>query len=148
MAKFNTVFDCSVMQLPKIHNRAGNITPINGNVEVPFSIRRVYYLYDVPGGEDRGGHAHYELQQFIVAASGSFDVLLDDGINKRTVSLNRPYFALHVVPGIWRELTNFSSGSICMVLASHIYEAADYIREYTIFKEFKSKLIITDNHGK
>jgi hypothetical protein len=140
MVKFNTVFDCSLMQLPKIHNRAGNITPINGNVEVPFQIRRVYYLYDVPGGEDRGGHAHYELQQFIVAASGSFDVLLDDGINKRTVSLNRPYFAIHVVPGIWRELTNFSSGSICMVLASHIYEASDYIRDYNLFLDFKKNL--------
>ncbi len=133
----NTVFDCSVMELPKIHDRSGNITPVNGNSEVPFNIKRIYYLYDVPGGESRGGHAHYELHQFVVAASGSFDIQLDDGKNKRTIFLNRPYFALHIVSGIWREISNFSSGSICMVIASHPYNEQDYIRKYNDFIEFR-----------
>jgi len=141
MGKMTSVFDCAVMHLPKIHNRAGNITPINGGIDVPFDIQRVYYLYDVPGGQGRGGHAHHKLQQFIVAAGGSFDVLLDDGINKRTISLNRPYYALHIVPGIWREISNFSSGSISMVLASHVYDEADYIRNYQDFISFKSEFI-------
>jgi hypothetical protein len=110
-------------------------------IDVPFPIKRVYYLYDVPGGQGRGGHAHYQLQQFLVAAGGSFDVLLDDGINKRTISLNRSYYALHIVPGIWRELANFSSGSICMVLASHLYEASDYIRDYQQFLSFKAEFV-------
>lgn len=140
MTKANTVFDCSLMELPKINNRAGNITPINGNIDVPFDIRRVYYLYDIPGGEGRGGHAHYELQQFIIAASGSFDIQLDDGVQKRSIFLNRPYYALHIVPGIWREITNFSSGSICMVLASHVYDEKDYIRKYDEFLKFRKNL--------
>lgn len=131
--KKNTVYDCSIIELPKIHNRAGNITPISNNIDIPFDIKRVYYLYDVPGGEERGGHAHNELQQYIIAASGSFDVVIDDGKIKRTISLNRPYFALHIVPGIWRELRNFSSGSICLVLASHKYDEEDYIRDYNVF---------------
>lgn len=134
----NTVYDCSVIELPKIHNRSGNITPIQGNVEIPFDIKRVYYLYDVPGGEERGGHSHKELQQFLVAASGSFDVILDDGKTKRTIHLCRPYMALHIVPGIWRELTNFSSGSICLVLASHNYDENDYFREYNKYLEWKN----------
>ncbi len=137
MNKQSTVYDCSVIVLPKIHNRAGNITPIQGNIEAPFDIKRVYYLYDVPGGEERGGHAHKELQQFIIAASGSFDVIIDDGNIKRTIHLNRPYNALHIVPGIWRELTNFSSGSICLVLASRNYDENDYIRDYNEFLELK-----------
>lgn len=140
MTKANTVFDCSLMELPKIHNRAGNITPINGNIDVPFDIKRVYYLYDIPGGEGRGGHAHYELQQYIVAASGSFEIQLDDGTQKRSIFLNRPYYALHIVPGIWREITNFSSGSICMVLASHIYDEKDYIRTYDDFIAYRKNL--------
>ena len=102
-----------------------------------FNIRRIYYLYDIPGGESRGGHAHKELYQLIVSASGSFEVLLDDGINKKIVRLNRPNFGLLVVPGIWRELFEFSSGAICMVLASHKYDEADYIREYKSFKNLK-----------
>ena len=137
--KKTTVYDCSVIELPKIHNRAGNITPINGGIEVPFEIKRVYYLYDVPGGEERGGHAHIELQQFIIAAGGSFDVIIDDGKTKRTVHLCRPNMALHIVPGIWRELTNFSSGSICLVLASTVYEEKDYIREYIDYLAFISR---------
>jgi hypothetical protein len=133
MTKAN-VYNCSIIELPKIHNRAGNITSIEGSINVPFDIERIYYLYDMPGGESRGGHAHKELQQLIVALSGSFDVLLDDGINKRTITLNRPYFGLYVSPMMWRELTNFSSGGVCMVLASMKYSEDDYIREYQNFK--------------
>ncbi|GHU80520.1 dTDP-6-deoxy-3,4-keto-hexulose isomerase [Bacteroidia bacterium] len=131
------VFNCNVLTLPKIHNRAGNITALNNSVDIPFDVNRVYYLYDVPGGEDRGGHAHRELQQLIVAVSGSFDVTIDDGRNKKTISLNRPYYGLLVVPGIWRDLTNFSSGAICLVLASHKYDADDYIRNYEEFIQMK-----------
>ncbi|GHT53280.1 dTDP-6-deoxy-3,4-keto-hexulose isomerase [Bacteroidia bacterium] len=131
------VFNCNVLTLPKIHNRAGNITALNNSVDIPFDVNRVYYLYDVPGGEDRGGHAHRELQQLIVAVSGSFDVTIDDGRNKKTISLNRPYYGLHVVSGIWRDLTNFSSGAICLVLASHKYDADDYIRNYEEFIQMK-----------
>jgi len=128
-----SVYNCSVIELPKIHNRAGNITPVQGGDNIPFDIKRIYYLYDVPGGETRGGHAHKELQQLIVAASGSFDVVLDDGRNKRTVSLNRPNYGLYITPYIWRELINFSSGAVLLVLASMKYEEQDYIREYKSF---------------
>ena len=128
-----TIFDCSIVHFPKIENRAGNITPIQNNIESPFAIKRVYYLYDVPGGESRGAHAHKELEQLIIAASGSFDVTIDDGKNKKTVSLNRPNYGLHLKPGMWRELSNFSSGSICLVLASLLYDEADYIRDYDQF---------------
>jgi len=103
---------------------------------VPFEVKRVYYLYDVPGGEGRGGHAHKELQQFIIAVSGAFDVLLDDGTNKKIVHLDRSFYGLHVVPGIWRELLNFSSGAVCLVLASHLFDADDYLRDYNSFLNF------------
>lgn len=126
------------MQLNKIHNPAGNITIIESNKNVPFSLRRAYYLYDIPGGESRGGHAHRELYQLIVAASGCFDVLLDDGINKKIVKLDRPNYGLLVVPGLWRELFEFSSGAICLVLTSHKYDESDYIRTYNEFKQWKS----------
>jgi hypothetical protein len=132
-----TVFDCSIIHFPKIQNRAGNITPIQNNIEAPFAIKRVYYLYDVPGGESRGAHAHKELEQLIIAASGSFDVTIDDGNNKKTISLNRPNYGLHLKPGMWRELSNFSSGSICLVLASLLYAESDYIRDYEDFMVFK-----------
>lgn len=135
--KNNTVFDCSVIDVSKIHNDAGNITVVENDKNIPFDVKRIYYLYDVPSGEHRGGHAHYELEQFIIAASGSFDVVLDDGMNRKRVSLNRPNLALHIVPGLWRELDNFSSGSICMVLASHEYDAKDYIREYEDYINIK-----------
>lgn len=129
----NTVQDCDVIDLLKIHNEAGNITVVENGDNIPFDVKRVYYLYDVPGGEGRGGHAHYKLEQLIIAASGSFDVLLDDGRNKKRITLNRPNLALHIVPGLWRSLENFSSGSICMVLASLKYDEEDYIRDYTKF---------------
>jgi hypothetical protein len=133
----STVYNCSVIMLPKIHNLAGNLTSLENNKNIPFEVKRIYYLYDVPGGEDRGGHAHLELQQFIVAVSGAFDVLLNDGINKKIIHLDRPYIGLHIVPGIWRELLNFSSGAICLVLASEKFQEDDYIRDYDKFKFHK-----------
>ena len=134
-----TVYGCSVIELKKNHRGKGNLTVVQNNIEVPFAVKRCYYLYDVPGGEERGGHAHKELHQLIVAASGSFDVILNDGNIKRTISLNRPYYGLLVVPGIWRELNNFSSGSVCLVLASEVYKKEDYIRSYNDFLEWKGK---------
>jgi hypothetical protein len=124
---------CNVVELAKIHNRAGNITFVQNGDSQPFNVRRIYYLYDVPGGSDRGGHAHKDLHQLIIAASGSFDVILDDGSNKKIIQLNRPNWGLVVVPGIWREIINFSSGAICLVLASNKFKESDYIRDY---KEF------------
>lgn len=135
--KKTTVFNCSIVEIDKHHHEKGNITVIENGITVPFDVKRVYYLYDVPGGESRGGHAHKELQQLIIAASGSFNVTLDDGNVKRTFTLNRPYQGLLVVPGIWRELDDFSSGSVCLVLASHLYEESDYIRDYTDFLKHK-----------
>lgn len=135
--KNSNVFDCSVIDVSKVHNEAGNITVAENLKNIPFEVKRVYYLYDIPGGEARGGHAHYELEQYIVAASGSFDVILSDGQNRKIVTLNRPNFALHVVPGLWRELDNFSSGSVCLVLASLKYDESDYIREYDEFLKMK-----------
>ena len=135
MLKNNTVSDCSIIDMSKVHTDVGNITVLENGENIPFDVKRIYYLYDVPGGESRGGHAHYELEQYIIAASGAFDVVLDDGVNKRRVTLNRPHIALHIVPGLWRELDDFSSGSICMVLASHTYEESDYIRNYSEFKK-------------
>jgi len=138
-SKRTSIHDCSVIPLSKIENRAGNITPIENNKDLPFEIKRIYYLYDVPGGETRGGHAHRKLKQLIVAVSGSFDVHLEDGRNKKLVSLNRPNVGLLVIPGLWRELCNFSSGSICLVLASEFYDESDYIRNYNEFLEFKNE---------
>jgi len=132
-----SVYNCSVIEIDKHHHEKGNISVIENNTTVPFEVKRIYYLYDVPGGESRGGHAHKELRQLIVAASGSFDVILDDGKVKRTVSLNRPYQGLLIVPGIWRELTNFSSGSVCLVLASMEYDELDYIRDYNNYLNYK-----------
>jgi len=138
--KNSSVYDCHVLSLCKIHNPAGNITIVEGEQNIPFKISRIYYLYDIPGGETRGGHAHKKLHQLIIAASGSFEVLLDDGKNKKIVRLNRPNYGLLVVPGIWRELFEFSSGSICMVLASHKYEETDYQRDYNRFIENKKNI--------
>lgn len=130
------VFDCSLCELNKMHDVEGNLTYIYENVHVPFPINRVFYSYDIPGGEDRGAHAHKECHQFIIAASGAFEVVLDDGVNKRTVQLNRPFWGLHVPPGIWASEQGFSSGSICLVLASHGYSEDDYIRDYDDFLKY------------
>ena len=138
MRKTN-VYDCSIIEIDKHHHEKGNLSVVENGTTIPFNVKRVYYLYDVPGGESRGGHAHKELKQLIVAASGSFDVKLDDGYQKRTYSINRPYEGILVVPGIWRELDNFSSGSVCLVLASTEYSAEDYIREYNEFLEYKKQ---------
>ncbi|RFZ84810.1 WxcM-like domain-containing protein [Mucilaginibacter terrenus] len=129
----NTVYDCSLYELPRIQNRTGNITPVHNNLEIPFAIKRVFYLYDIPGGESRGAHAHRTCHQFLIAASGSFEIFLDDSKTKRIVQLNRPYIGLHIPPGIWASEVNFSSGSICLVFASNKYDEADYIREYHDF---------------
>jgi WxcM-like, C-terminal len=125
--------DCRLLQLPKIEDRRGNLTFIEANRHVPFAIERVYYLYDVPGGAERGGHAHKGLHQFLVAMSGSFDVKIDDGHRKTTFHLNRSYSGLYLCPMIWREIDNFSSGAVCMVLASTPYDESDYLRDYEQF---------------
>lgn len=134
-----TVFDCSLMELPKIVNRKGNLTPVTSKLNLPFDIKRVFYLYDIPGGESRGAHAHKECHQFLVAASGAFEILLDDGINKRTILLNRPFLGVHIPPGIWAAEQGFSSGSVCLCLASELYDAEDYIRNYDEFLKYKNK---------
>lgn len=138
-----TVDDCRLLDLPRIMREEGSITPIEGGKHVPFEIARVYYLYDVPGGASRGGHAHKELLQLMVAVMGSFDVVLDDGFNRRRVSLNRGYHGLYLPNLIWRELENFSSGAICVVLASQPYEESEYIREYPDFIQCKKSLAQT-----
>lgn len=125
--------ECRIIDLPKVDRRAGNITAVEGGNQVPFDIARVYYMYDIPGGQSRGGHAHKRLEQLIVAAMGSFDVVLDDGVNRRTVHLDRAYHGLYVPRMVWRELTNFSSGSVCLVLASLLYNEDEYIRDYDEF---------------
>lgn len=130
------VYSCSIIELPKIENRAGNITPITNGQELPFSIKRLFYIYDIPGGEQRGAHAHKECHQFLVAASGSFEIELNDGMITRTVTLNRPYFGLHIPPGIWASEKNFSSGAICLVLTSEKYEESDYIRNFQNYLDF------------
>lgn len=137
--KNSNIYDCTIIELDKHHHEKGNITVVENNDTVPFDVKRVYYLYDVPSGESRGGHAHKELSQLIIAASGSFTVTLDDGKVKRTFTLNRPYQGLLVVPGIWRTLDDFSSGAVCLVLASHIYNEKDYIRDYQEFINYKSE---------
>lgn len=134
----NTVYDCTIIELNKHHSdRKGNLTVVENQRSIPFDIRRVYYIYDVPGGESRGGHAHRLLSQLIIAVGGSFSVTLDDGMTKRTFLLNRPYQALYVKPGIWRTLHDFSSGAVCMVLASLPFQEDDYIRDYRDFISFR-----------
>jgi hypothetical protein len=128
---------CQLIELPRINDPRGSLTFIQNSDQIPFAIQRVYYLYDVPGGAERGGHAHKALHQLIIAMSGSFDVLLDDGRGKCRYHLNRSYLGLYVCPMIWRELDNFSSGSVCMVLASNRYDEDDYYREYEEFMQFK-----------
>ena len=129
--------DCCIITLDKHHHANGNLTAINNGVELPFDLQRTFYIYDVPGGAERGGHSHYTCHEFIIAISGSFDVTVDDGTDKRTFTLNRPYQGLLVVPGIWRTLQNFSSGSVCLALASHHFDENDYVREYEDFLNLK-----------
>ncbi|MBP3253724.1 MAG: WxcM-like domain-containing protein [Bacteroidales bacterium] len=137
----NCVFDCSIVELDKHHSdRKGNLTVVENGCTLPFSVKRVYYLYDIPGGESRGAHAHKKLSQLIVSVSGSFRVTLDDGNIKRSFVLNRPYQGLYVKPGIWRDLDDFSAGAVCMVLASDVYKNDDYIRSYEEFKIFRNNL--------
>lgn len=128
-----SIHNCQIIELPKISEPRGNLTFVEGKNHIPFDIKRVYYLYDVPGGAERGGHGHKALHQLIIAMSGSFDVVLDDGYEKKLFHLNRSYNGLYVCPMIWRELDNFSSGSVCLVLASNIYDEDDYYREYDPF---------------
>lgn len=129
--------NCQIIDLPIIESRAGRISPMHGGIEVPFEIMRLFYLYDVPGGESRGAHAHIECHQLLIAGSGSFEVLVDDGVDNHTYFLNRPYNGLHIPPGIWASEVNFSSGAICLVLASHGYDTKDYIRDYQAFLNFR-----------
>lgn len=137
MSKTSSVFDCTIITFDKNHQIKGNLTAVSNSVQVPFDIKRIYYLYDVPGGLSRGGHAHKDLQQLVVALSGSFDITLDDGKAKRAFQLSRPNIGLLIPSGLWRELNNFSSGSICMVLASELYSEEDYFRNYHEFLNFK-----------
>lgn len=139
--KNSKVFDCTMLELSKHHRIQGNLSVVENDKDLPFKVKRVYYLYDVPGGESRGAHAHKRLYQLIIATSGSFTVTLDDGNVKRTFVLNRPYQGLLVVPGIWRTLDDFSSGSVCLVLASEKYNPEDYIRNYDDFLVYKSNNI-------
>ena len=124
---------CQIVDLPRINDPRGNLTFVEANRHIPFDIRRVYYLYDVPGGAERGGHAHKALHQLIIAMSGSFDIHLNDGHGKKTVHMDRSYYGLYVCPMIWREIDNFSSGAVCMVLASDYYDELDYYRDYNEF---------------
>jgi hypothetical protein len=135
-----TIFDCKLVQIPKHKLGLANHVKIPSEISSTFNVKRIYYLYDVPSGAERGGHAHYELEQYIVAVSGSFDVVLDDGSQKKIFSLNRPDIALHIVPGLWRSIENFSSGSVCLVLASEHFYESDYIRNYQKFLQIKKTI--------
>lgn len=130
--------DCRIITLDRHHHANGNLTAVNNGIDLPFNIQRTFYIYDVPGGAERGGHSHYTCHEFIIAISGSFDVTIDDGTEKQTYTLNRPYQGLLVVPGIWRTLQNFSSGSVCLALASHHYDEDDYVRDYDNFLKLKT----------
>lgn len=136
-----SIENCRILELPKIQDHRGNLTFIEGKQHIPFDILRVYYLYDVPGGAERGGHAHKALHQLIVAISGSFDIHLDDGFEKKMVHMNRSYQGLYVCPMTWRELDNFSSGAVCLVLASDYYDELDYYREYAEFVSDAQRII-------
>ncbi|MBO7484729.1 MAG: WxcM-like domain-containing protein [Spirochaetaceae bacterium] len=136
MMKKTTVYNCSLFELPRHHHTEGNLTVVQNDLHIPFSVKRVFYLYDIPGGESRGAHAHKTCHQFLIAASGAFEVFLDDGNAKRTVQLNRPFYGLHVPPGIWAAEQGFSSGAVCLVLASEKFDESDYIRDYDNFLEW------------
>lgn len=136
----NKICNCKLIELPKIENRLGNITPVENRTEIPFNIKRIFYLYDIPGGKDRGAHAHKDCHQFLIAAAGSFEVHLDDGDQQKIELLNQPYKGLHIPPGVWASECNFSSGAICLVLASHTFDESDYIRDYEEFIQQKKYL--------
>jgi hypothetical protein len=127
--------DVRIIQFPKIEDHRGNLSFIEGGKHIPFEIKRVYYLYDIPGGAERGGHAHRQIKEIIIAINGSFDVVLDDGVNRNRYHMNRSFYGLYLPEMMWRTLDNFSSGSVCMVLASHAYDESDYIRDYKQFQE-------------
>lgn len=131
-----SVNDCRIIEVPRVSNRAGSISIVEGADVLPFTTKRAFWLYDIPAGESRGAHAHKECHQFMVAASGSFEVEVDDGRDKKTFSLNRPFYGLHVPPGIWAHELNFSSGAICLVLTSHEYNPDDYIRDYSEYLDY------------
>lgn len=136
-AEYNTVFDCTLIEFPVIKNRAGNITPVHGMDNIPFDIERIFYIYDIPSGKKRGMHAHKHCHEILVATSGSFEVELDDGTNKKTILLNRPMYGLHIPPGVWATEKEYSSGAICLALASDRYEEEDYINTYSEFKKYR-----------
>lgn len=135
-----SVYQCELIFLPKIQDKKGNLTFVENSRHLPFDVKRVFYLYDIPGGESRGAHAHYTCHQFLVSVCGSFEVILFDGSVKRQVQLNRPYMGLHIPPGIWAEEVNFSSGAICLVLASHEFDARDYIRDINEYFQYRSEI--------
>ena len=137
--KNNTVYDCSIVELPRYENRAGNISIIENLKDLPFEVKRIFYIYDIPAGKNRGAHAHKECHQFFVAVSGSFEIEMDDGRNKRTIMLNRPYYGLHLPPGIWAAEKGFSSGTVCLVLASNEYDDQDYLRDYDEYLKYKKR---------
>ena len=139
MSKTTTIADCKIIDLRKYRAPQGTITPIEGGGDIPFEIKRVFYQYDVPGGESRGAHAHIKDQQFLIAVSGSFEVMIDDGKNRDIITLKQPYYGLLIPPGIWSAEQGFSSGSVCLVLTDAIYAAADYIRDYDEFLKYKGE---------
>jgi oxalate decarboxylase/phosphoglucose isomerase-like protein (cupin superfamily) len=147
MKTLPSVFDCAIVTLPKIKAEAGHITAVNNGGELPFDVKRVFYLYDVPAGESRGAHAHKICHQFIVALSGAFEVLLDDGRVQRTVQLNRSHYGLYLPPGIWAAEANFAGGSVCLVLASHEYDAEDYLRDYDAFLTWRNQVSTSTRSG-
>ena len=136
-SRLSKVSDCRIINLKQINNRAGNITPVENSLDIPFDVKRVYYLYDIPGGATRAAHGHKELSQLVIAVSGSFDITINDGDNMINYQLNRSYNGLYIRPGIWRDLCNFSSGAICLVLASEYYSEDDYLRDFNEFLKFK-----------
>lgn len=136
MVKRKTIFDCSIKEISKVESRSGNISVIEAFKTLPFKPKRLFYIYDIPSGESRGAHAHIDCHQFLVAVSGSFEVLIDDGFNKMYYTLNRPFYGIHIHPGIWANEQNFSGGAICLVLTSHNYNENDYIRDYSLYLEY------------
>lgn len=141
--KMPTVYDCSLVEFPRHENREGNISIFQNLINMPFGIKRLFYIYDIPAGKDRGAHAHRSCHQVIIAVSGSFEIELDDGNTRRTVVLNRPFYGVHIPPGIWAAEKGFSAGSVCLVLASHTYDEHDYIRDYGVFRQLRDEQTVS-----